>query len=53
LDAIASSAQLLLSSLERPISETDEDEGHDLLRASVLALDVVIEVLHLGEHEEL
>ncbi|GJM96571.1 hypothetical protein PR202_ga13422 [Eleusine coracana subsp. coracana] len=39
LDAIASSAQLLLSSLKRPSSfETDEDEGHDLLRASVLAL---------------
>uniref|UniRef100_A0A0A9AUQ1 Protein kinase domain-containing protein n=1 Tax=Arundo donax TaxID=35708 RepID=A0A0A9AUQ1_ARUDO len=39
LDAIASSAQLLLSSLKRPSSfETDEDAGHDLLRASVLAL---------------
>ncbi|KAK3149382.1 hypothetical protein QOZ80_3AG0216650 [Eleusine coracana subsp. coracana] len=39
LDAIASSAQLLLSSLKRPSSfETDEDEGHDFLRASVLAL---------------
>ncbi|XP_062212377.1 uncharacterized protein LOC133913285 [Phragmites australis] len=39
LDAIASSAQLLLSSLKRPSSfETDEEAGHDLLRASVLAL---------------
>nr|AFN19672.1 serine/threonine receptor-like cytoplasmic kinase [Bambusa balcooa] len=39
LDAIASSAQLLLSSLKRPsFSETDEDAGHDLLRASMLAL---------------
>ncbi|TVU45084.1 hypothetical protein EJB05_04555 [Eragrostis curvula] len=39
LDAIASSAQLLLSSLKRPSSfDTDEDTGHDLLRASVLAL---------------
>ncbi|XBH72580.1 hypothetical protein VPH35_099833 [Triticum aestivum] len=39
LDAIASSAQLLLSSLKRPsYSETDEDAGQDLLRASVLAL---------------
>ncbi|KAL6636919.1 hypothetical protein ACP70R_024491 [Stipagrostis hirtigluma subsp. patula] len=39
LDAIASSAQLLLSSLKRPSSfETDEDAGHDLQRASVLAL---------------
>ncbi|KAL6894071.1 hypothetical protein ACP4OV_008169 [Aristida adscensionis] len=39
LDAIASSAQLLLSSLKRPSSfETDEDTGPDLLRASVLAL---------------
>ncbi|KQK13262.1 uncharacterized protein LOC100831591 [Brachypodium distachyon] len=39
LDAIASSAQLLLSSLKRPVfSETDEDAGQDLLRASVLAL---------------
>jgi hypothetical protein len=39
LDAIASSARLLLSSLKRPSNfETDEDEGHDLLRASVLAL---------------
>jgi hypothetical protein len=38
LDAIVSSAQLLISTLKRPSSETDEDEGHDLLRASVLAL---------------
>jgi len=39
LDAIASSAQLLLSNLRRPCSfEMDEDAGHDLLRASVLAL---------------
>ncbi|CAN6309386.1 unnamed protein product [Urochloa humidicola] len=39
LDAIASSAQLLLSNLKRPNSfEMDEDAGHDLLRASVLAL---------------
>ncbi|OEL26809.1 hypothetical protein BAE44_0012172 [Dichanthelium oligosanthes] len=39
LDAIASSAQLLLSNLKRPSSfEMDEDAGHDLLRASVLAL---------------
>ena len=36
---IASSAQLLLSNLRRPCSfEMDEDAGHDLLRASVLAL---------------
>lgn len=39
LDTIASSAQLLLSSLTRPSScEMEEDAGHDLLRASVLAL---------------
>ncbi|KAJ1293648.1 hypothetical protein BS78_01G084600 [Paspalum vaginatum] len=39
LDAIASSAQLLLSSLKRPSAfEIDEDAGHDLLRVSVLAL---------------
>nr|CAB3493273.1 unnamed protein product [Digitaria exilis] len=39
LDAIAYSAQLLLSNLKRPSSfEMDEDAGHDLLRASVLAL---------------
>ncbi|CAN6286861.1 unnamed protein product [Urochloa humidicola] len=39
LDSIASSAQLLLSNLKRPNSfEMDEDAGHDLLRASVLAL---------------
>ncbi|PAN45079.1 hypothetical protein PAHAL_9G091400 [Panicum hallii] len=39
LDAIASSAQLMLSNLRRPsFFEMDEDAGHDLLRASVLAL---------------
>ncbi|CAL4927275.1 unnamed protein product [Urochloa decumbens] len=39
LDAIASSAQLLLSNLKKPNSfEMDEDAGNDLLRASVLAL---------------
>ncbi|KAG8098120.1 hypothetical protein GUJ93_ZPchr0013g36210 [Zizania palustris] len=39
LDAIASSAQILLSSLMTPgCFVTDEDAGQDLLRASVLAL---------------